>query len=60
LTHASVAGKLQWFLPDTSPNQPAPPLPSFVQTSSNSGYQCRIVKRRFVCTAVSTSPSPGD
>jgi len=34
LTHANVSGKTAYFLPGTSPSQPAPPLPSWAQTSN--------------------------
>jgi len=34
LDHYNVNGKLQWFLPGTSPSTPTPPLPAGVTTSS--------------------------
>jgi hypothetical protein len=34
LDHFNVNGKLQWFLPGTSPSTPAPPLPPGVISSS--------------------------
>ena len=34
LGHASVGGEPVWYLPGTNPNQPMPPLPSNVRTSS--------------------------
>ncbi len=34
LGHASVGGESVWLMPGTNPNQPAPPLPSNVRSSS--------------------------
>ena len=34
LGHANVGGEPVWLLPNTSPNQPMPPLPSNVRTSA--------------------------
>jgi membrane peptidoglycan carboxypeptidase len=33
LQHFNVGGRMLWFMPGTNPNQPAPPLPSWAQSS---------------------------